>query len=45
MTALGVVRAGGVVSRVGAPQYTKVPLGFPDFRCPRAIARWPTATR
>lgn len=31
VTALGVVRAGGVVSRVGAPQYTKVPLGFPDF--------------
>jgi threonine dehydrogenase-like Zn-dependent dehydrogenase len=30
-TALAVVRAGGVVSRVGAPQYAEVPFGFPDF--------------
>ncbi|MFD0052461.1 zinc-binding dehydrogenase [Streptomyces sp. NPDC005047] len=28
---LGVVRAGGTISRVGAPQYTDVPFGFPDF--------------
>ncbi|MFI6335969.1 zinc-binding dehydrogenase [Streptomyces sp. NPDC050535] len=28
---LGVVRAGGSVSRVGAPQYAEVPMGFPDF--------------
>ncbi|WP_328869267.1 zinc-dependent alcohol dehydrogenase family protein [Streptomyces sp. NBC_00287] len=28
---LGVVRDGGTVSRVGAPQYTEVPLGFPEF--------------
>ncbi|NUS84500.1 MAG: zinc-dependent alcohol dehydrogenase family protein [Streptomyces sp.] len=30
-TSLGVVRAGGTVSRVGAPQYGEVPLGFPEF--------------
>ncbi|HEX3791863.1 MAG TPA: zinc-dependent alcohol dehydrogenase family protein [Pseudonocardiaceae bacterium] len=30
-TALGVVRPGGVVSRVGAPQYQQVPLGHPSF--------------
>lgn len=30
-TALGVVRDGGVVSRVGAPQYEQVPLGFGTF--------------
>lgn len=30
-TAFAVVRAGGVVSRVGAPQFTDVPLGFPEF--------------
>jgi threonine dehydrogenase-like Zn-dependent dehydrogenase len=30
-TALGVVRAGGVVSRVGAPQYAEVPLDFGTF--------------
>jgi threonine dehydrogenase-like Zn-dependent dehydrogenase len=30
-TAFGVVRSGGVVSRVGAPQYEKVPMGFPPF--------------
>ncbi|MFI9759254.1 zinc-dependent alcohol dehydrogenase family protein [Streptomyces sp. NPDC051963] len=28
---LGVVRDGGTVSRVGAPQYGEVPLGFPEF--------------
>ncbi|WP_330302622.1 MULTISPECIES: zinc-dependent alcohol dehydrogenase family protein [unclassified Streptomyces] len=28
---LGVGRAGGTVSRVGAPQYGEVPLGFPEF--------------
>jgi threonine dehydrogenase-like Zn-dependent dehydrogenase len=28
---LGVVRAGGTVSRVGAPQYGEVPLGFAEF--------------
>ncbi|HSR84656.1 MAG TPA: alcohol dehydrogenase catalytic domain-containing protein [Streptosporangiaceae bacterium] len=27
-TALGVVRAGGVISRVGVPQYTEGPIGF-----------------
>ncbi|MGQ4718043.1 alcohol dehydrogenase catalytic domain-containing protein [Streptomyces anulatus] len=27
----GVVRAGGTISRVGAPQYTDVPFGFPGF--------------
>ena len=27
----GVVRAGGVISRVGAPQYPEVPFGFMDF--------------
>ncbi|MFJ3667190.1 zinc-dependent alcohol dehydrogenase family protein [Streptomyces sp. NPDC090106] len=27
----GVVRAGGTVSRVGAPQFTDVPFGFADF--------------
>ncbi len=27
-TAFGVVRDGGVVSRVGAPQYSEVPMGF-----------------
>ncbi|WP_327672724.1 MULTISPECIES: zinc-dependent alcohol dehydrogenase family protein [unclassified Streptomyces] len=30
-TALGVVRAGGTISRVGAPQYEQVPMGFPSF--------------
>ncbi|MER5440452.1 alcohol dehydrogenase catalytic domain-containing protein [Streptomyces sp. NPDC002790] len=30
-TALGVVRAGGTISRVGAPQYGQVPMGFPSF--------------
>ncbi|GAA2011770.1 alcohol dehydrogenase catalytic domain-containing protein [Catenulispora yoronensis] len=30
-TAFGVVRAGGTISRVGAPQYSKVSFGFPDF--------------
>ncbi|MER5668867.1 zinc-dependent alcohol dehydrogenase family protein [Streptomyces mirabilis] len=29
--ALGVVRAGGTISRVGAPQYDQAPLGFPVF--------------
>ncbi|MCX4459666.1 alcohol dehydrogenase catalytic domain-containing protein [Streptomyces sp. NBC_01340] len=28
---LGVVRAGGTISRVGAPQYDQVPLGFQEF--------------
>lgn len=28
--ALGVVRAGGVISRVGVPQYAEAPLGFGD---------------
>ena len=30
-TAFGVVRAGGAISRVGAPQYEKVSFGFPGF--------------
>ena len=30
-TAFAVVRAGGTISRVGAPQYEKVSFGFPDF--------------
>jgi threonine dehydrogenase-like Zn-dependent dehydrogenase len=30
-TGLGVVRAGGVVSRVGAPQYAEVPMDFGIF--------------
>ena len=30
-TSLAVVRAGGTVSRVGAPQYPAVPMGFPSF--------------
>jgi threonine dehydrogenase-like Zn-dependent dehydrogenase len=30
-TAFGVVRNGGVVSRVGAPQYSDVPMGFGVF--------------
>ncbi|MEV4183289.1 zinc-binding dehydrogenase, partial [Streptosporangium canum] len=30
-TAFAVVRDGGVVSRVGAPQYEEVPMGFPEF--------------
>ncbi|MEU8843945.1 alcohol dehydrogenase catalytic domain-containing protein [Streptomyces roseus] len=30
-TAFGVVRAGGTVSRVGAPQYPTVKMGFPLF--------------
>jgi threonine dehydrogenase-like Zn-dependent dehydrogenase len=30
-TALGVVRAGGTISRVGAPQYDKISFGVPDF--------------
>ncbi|MEQ0564235.1 alcohol dehydrogenase catalytic domain-containing protein [Amycolatopsis sp. NEAU-NG30] len=30
-TALAVVRDGGTVSRVGAPQYAEVPFGFPAF--------------
>jgi threonine dehydrogenase-like Zn-dependent dehydrogenase len=30
-TGLAVTRDGGVVSRVGAPQYTEVPFGFDDF--------------
>lgn len=29
--AIGVVRDGGVISRVGAPQFNEVPLGFPEF--------------
>ena len=28
---IGVVRVGGTISRVGAPQYDQVPLGFPEF--------------
>jgi hypothetical protein len=31
VTAFAVVRAGGVVSRVGAPQYPEVPMDFGDF--------------
>lgn len=31
-TALGVVRDGGVISRVGAPQYADVPMDFGVFR-------------
>jgi threonine dehydrogenase-like Zn-dependent dehydrogenase len=30
-TAFAVVRAGGTVSRVGAPQYTELPMGFDVF--------------
>jgi hypothetical protein len=30
-TAFGVVRAGGTVSRVGAPQYRDVPMDFDVF--------------
>jgi threonine dehydrogenase-like Zn-dependent dehydrogenase len=30
-TALGVVRDGGVISRVGAPQYPEVPMDYPVF--------------
>ncbi|KOV65977.1 IMP dehydrogenase [Streptomyces sp. AS58] len=30
-TALGVIRAGGSVSRVGAPQYDDAPMGFDEF--------------
>jgi threonine dehydrogenase-like Zn-dependent dehydrogenase len=30
-TAFGVVRSGGTVSRVGAPQYTEVPMDFDVF--------------
>lgn len=30
-TAFGVVRDGGVVSRVGAPQYERIAMGFPVF--------------
>ena len=30
-TALAVARAGGAVSRVGAPQYPQIPAGFPEF--------------
>ncbi|MGA7203879.1 MAG: alcohol dehydrogenase catalytic domain-containing protein [Specibacter sp.] len=29
--AVGVVRDGGVISRVGAPQFAEVPLGFTEF--------------
>ncbi len=29
--AIGVVCDGGVISRVGAPQFSEVPLGFPEF--------------
>ncbi|ALE05745.1 IMP dehydrogenase [Arthrobacter sp. ERGS1:01] len=29
--AIGVVRDGGVISRVGAPQFAEVPLGFTEF--------------
>ena len=29
--AIGVVRDGGVISRVGAPQFATVPLGFGEF--------------
>jgi threonine dehydrogenase-like Zn-dependent dehydrogenase len=32
--ALGVVRPGGVISRVGVPQYTEAPLGFGDVFLP-----------
>ncbi|MFF4756185.1 zinc-binding dehydrogenase [Streptomyces sp. NPDC002514] len=31
MQSFGVVRAGGTISRVGAPQFTDVPFGFGDF--------------
>ena len=30
-TAIGVVRDGGTISRVGAPQFSEVPLGFGEF--------------
>ena len=29
--AIGAVRDGGVICRVGAPQFSEVPLGFPEF--------------
>jgi threonine dehydrogenase-like Zn-dependent dehydrogenase len=29
--AVGVVRAGGVISRVGVPQYDDAPVGFPSL--------------
>jgi threonine dehydrogenase-like Zn-dependent dehydrogenase len=29
--ALGVIRAGGVISRVGVPQYDDAPIGFPSL--------------
>lgn len=32
--ALGVVRPGGVISRVGVPQYAEVPFSFPDTFVP-----------
>ncbi|SOE07375.1 NAD(P)H-binding protein [Streptomyces sp. Ag109_G2-15] len=31
LMSIGVVRPGGTISRVGAPQYGEVPLGFPEF--------------
>ncbi|GAA1412080.1 zinc-binding dehydrogenase [Catellatospora coxensis] len=31
-TAFAVARSGGTVSRVGAPQYPEVPMGFEEFR-------------
>jgi threonine dehydrogenase-like Zn-dependent dehydrogenase len=44
-TALGVVRDGGVVSRVGAPQYDEVPLGWEVFMRNITIAGGPAPAR
>jgi len=44
-TAVGAVRDGGVVSRVGAPQYTEVPLGWNVFMRNIAISGGPAPAR
>ncbi|MFJ8487126.1 zinc-binding dehydrogenase [Streptomyces sp. NPDC094038] len=36
----GVVRAGGTISRVGAPQFTEVPFGFADARRRQPSHEW-----
>lgn len=40
--AIGIVRRGGIISRVGVPQYEEAPIGFGGlFRHDLRLAAWP----
>lgn len=45
LTAVSIVRAGGVIGRVGAPQYEAIPLGGPTFYNNVTIAGGPAPVR